>query len=96
MSFSPLVVKLGGDALASPERIAAEARRLAGLVGAEPILAVTSARRGVTDHLLGLVEGRTVAPLEIHSGPTRRRTGRWQRVKSSPLPCWPSRSTTWA
>lgn len=57
MPLSPLVVKLGGDALASPERIATEARRLARLARAEPTLAVTSARRGVTDHLLGLVEG---------------------------------------
>jgi aspartate kinase len=57
MPLSPLVVKLGGDALASPERIATEARRLARLAGPEPPLPVTSARRGVTDHLLGLVEG---------------------------------------
>jgi aspartate kinase len=52
----PLVVKLGGDALASPERIVAAARRLAERRGAAPVVAVASARRGVTDHLLGLVE----------------------------------------
>ena len=54
---SPVVVKLGGDALASPGRIAAEARRLASLAVGEPVVAVVSARRGVTDHLLSLVEG---------------------------------------
>jgi hypothetical protein len=47
---TPLVVKFGGDALATPERIAA-ARR-----AGRPVVAVASARRGVTDHLLGLVE----------------------------------------
>ena len=52
----PLVVKLGGDALATPERIAAAARRLAERRGRAPVVAVASARRGVTDHLLGLVE----------------------------------------
>jgi aspartate kinase len=52
----PLVVKLGGDALASPERIAAAARRLAERRRDRPVVAVASARRGVTDHLLGLVE----------------------------------------
>lgn len=50
----PLVVKLGGDALASPERIAAEAERIARLAAAGPVVAVASARRGVTDRLLGL------------------------------------------
>ena len=52
----PLVVKLGGDALASPERIVAAARRLAERRRTAPVVAVASARRGVTDHLLGLVE----------------------------------------
>jgi aspartate kinase len=52
----PLVVKLGGDALASPERILAAARRLAERRRTAPVVAVASARRGVTDHLLGLVE----------------------------------------
>jgi aspartate kinase len=52
-----VVVKLGGDALASPERIAAAARRLADLATLHQVVAVTSARRGVTDHLLGLVAG---------------------------------------
>ncbi|MDX2122143.1 MAG: aspartate kinase, partial [Gemmatimonadota bacterium] len=51
-----LVVKLGGDALASPERIAAEAGRIARLAAAGPVVAVASARRGVTDRLLGLAE----------------------------------------
>jgi aspartate kinase len=53
---APLVVKLGGDALATPERIAAAARHLAARRAAGPVVAVASARRGVTDHLLGLVE----------------------------------------
>jgi aspartate kinase len=52
----PLVVKFGGDALATPERIAAAARRTAARRTGRPVVAVASARRGVTDHLLGLVE----------------------------------------
>lgn len=52
----PLVVKFGGDALATPERIVAAARRVAARRVAQPVVAVASARRGVTDHLLGLVE----------------------------------------
>jgi aspartate kinase len=51
----PVIVKLGGDALASTERIVAQARRLAAWSKAGPVVAVASARRGVTDHLLGLV-----------------------------------------
>jgi aspartate kinase len=53
---APRVVKFGGDALATPERIAAAARRVAVRRAAGPVVAVASARRGVTDHLLGLVE----------------------------------------
>jgi aspartokinase len=52
----PIVVKFGGDALATPERIAAAARRVAARRSTRPVVAVASARRGVTDHLLGLVE----------------------------------------
>ena len=53
---APLVVKFGGDALASPERIAIAARRVRLRLESRPVVAVASARRGVTDHLLGLVE----------------------------------------
>jgi len=53
---APLVVKLGGEALATPERIAAAARHLAARREVGTVVAVASARRGVTDHLLGLVE----------------------------------------
>ena len=56
MPDCPIVVKLGGDALASPERILAAARRLRRLSAEGPVVAVASARRGVTDHLLGLVQ----------------------------------------
>jgi aspartate kinase len=49
-------MKFGGDALATPERIAAAARRAAARRAGRPVVAVASARRGVTDHLLGLVE----------------------------------------
>lgn len=52
----PLVVKFGGDALATAERIVAAARRVAARRGTQPVVAVASARRGVTDHLLALVE----------------------------------------
>jgi aspartate kinase len=73
MPCRPIVVKLGGDALASPERIAAEAHRLARLAEREPVVAVASARRGVTDHLLGLAaQVRRAAS----SGAAGDRTGR--------------------
>ncbi len=55
MASGTIVVKLGGDALATPERLAAQARRLSRRAGSERLVAVASARRGVTDHLLGLV-----------------------------------------
>lgn len=49
-----LVLKLGGDALATPDRIALAARHVhAHAVGAE-VVVVTSARRGVTDQLTRL------------------------------------------
>ena len=51
---APVVIKLGGDALASPQRIVAQALRVARLAADGPVVAVASARRGVTDHLLGL------------------------------------------
>jgi aspartate kinase len=53
---APVVVKFGGDALALPERIALAARRVGERLERSPVVAVASARRGVTDHLLGLVE----------------------------------------
>ncbi len=53
---APVVIKLGGDALASPQRIVAQAARVARLAGQGPVVAVASARRGVTDHLLGLAQ----------------------------------------
>jgi aspartate kinase len=69
----PIVVKLGGDALATPERIAAAARRVAARRTGRPVLAVASARRGVTDHLLGLVEQvREAIGVEGASPPTGR------------------------
>jgi aspartate kinase len=57
VTHAPVVIKLGGDALASPERIAAQAGRLARRALRERVVAVASARRGMTDHLLGLVAG---------------------------------------
>ena len=56
MSDRPVIIKLGGDALASPQRIVAQARRLARRAADGPVVAVASARRGVTDHLLGLAQ----------------------------------------
>jgi aspartate kinase len=52
----PLVVKFGGDALALPEGIAEAARLVGRRLTDGPVVAVASARRGITDHLLGLVE----------------------------------------
>jgi aspartate kinase len=51
----PLVVlKLGGDAVADPDRIARAARYVAARSAHAQLIVVTSARRGVTDHLTGL------------------------------------------
>lgn len=63
----PLVVKFGGDALATPERIAAAARRAAARRAGRPVVAVASARRGVTDHLLGLV-GQVREAIGVEAG----------------------------
>ncbi len=52
---APVVVKLGGDALATPARIVAQASRLARWAADGPVVVVASARRGVTDHLLNLI-----------------------------------------
>ena len=52
----PVIVKFGGDALATPEWIAAAAERVTLRRRERPVVAVASARRGVTDHLLGLVD----------------------------------------
>ncbi len=69
----PVVVKLGGDALATPERIVAEARRLTRLLANGPVIAVTSARRGVTDHLLGLVQEVRQQRPQLGDSPTESR-----------------------
>jgi aspartate kinase len=53
---APLIMKLGGDALASPARIVAAAQLIERRLQSGPVVAVASARRGVTDHLLSLVE----------------------------------------
>ena len=77
MSDRPVVVKLGGDALASPQRIVAQARRLARRAAEGPVLAVASARRGVTDHLLGLAqEVASAAARGAEAGATARRAAR--------------------
>jgi aspartate kinase len=54
MSRGILVVKLGGDAVATPSRIGLAAVRLAEQHATHDLVVVTSARRGVTDHLLAL------------------------------------------
>lgn len=54
MSRGLLVVKLGGDAVATPSRIGLAAVRLAEESRRHDLVVVVSARRGVTDHLLAL------------------------------------------
>ena len=54
MTTNLLVIKLGGDAVATPEHIAAAARRVANEASRRPVIVVTSARRGMTDHLIRL------------------------------------------
>lgn len=49
-----LVIKLGGDAVATPEQIAAASRRVAMEASRRAVIVVTSARRGMTDHLIRL------------------------------------------
>ncbi len=67
---SPLVLKFGGDALATPERIAAAARRVVLRRPGRPLVVVASARRGVTDRLFGLVE--QVRDASGHARPLNR------------------------
>ncbi|MEO8200655.1 MAG: hypothetical protein ABI679_09065 [Gemmatimonadota bacterium] len=55
MSHRTLVVKFGGEALASAELIARAAWRVRQRGAGRPVAVVVSARRGVTDHLLRLV-----------------------------------------
>ncbi|HSB52894.1 MAG TPA: hypothetical protein VLD58_00995 [Gemmatimonadales bacterium] len=69
---APVVIKLGGDALASPQRIVAQAARVARLAADGPVVAVASARRGVTDHLLGLA--REITAEAGRSGAARKNT----------------------
>ena len=69
----PLVIKFGGDTLATPDRIARAARRIAERSARQPVVAVASARRGVTDHLISLVaqvraEARSDAPSPARAG----------------------------
>jgi aspartate kinase len=52
-----MVIKLGGDALATSQRIAAAAERVLHERQQHQVVVVTSARRGVTDHLLALTRG---------------------------------------
>lgn len=52
-----LVLKLGGDAVATPERIALAAHHVASLARSTRVVVVTSARRGVTDRLALLAAG---------------------------------------
>lgn len=54
MSEALLVLKLGGDAVATPALIARAASLIARERATRPVVVITSARRGVTDHLLGL------------------------------------------
>jgi aspartate kinase len=69
----PLIVKFGGDALATPERIALAAARVASRRLTRPVVAVASARRGVTDHLLALVDQvRDATRRERQSSPAGR------------------------
>jgi aspartate kinase len=70
MSGQPVVLKLGGDALSTPERIVAQARRLDLRAEEGPLVAVVSARRGVTDHLLGLA---SAVRQQLPPAPRRRR-----------------------
>ncbi len=54
MSRGLLVLKLGGDALATPAHIASAAAEVAGRRQRHELVVVTSARRGVTDRLMSL------------------------------------------
>lgn len=67
-----IVIKLGGDAVATPEQIAAAARRIADERATRQVVVVVSARRGVTDQLLALVAAVT----RHTAGPGTARTDR--------------------
>lgn len=55
------VLKLGGDALATPSLIAAAARRVVAERDRGAVVVVTSARRGVTDHLVAMARDVAIA-----------------------------------
>jgi aspartate kinase len=78
---APVVIKLGGDALASPQRIAAQALRVARLAADGPVVAVASARRGVTDHLLGLAREVAAEAGRSRSGKQTDADARWSRAE---------------
>ena len=82
MSDRPVVIKLGGDALASPQRIVAQAERLARQAALGPVVAVTSARRGVTDHLLGLTREISAAAAATPSAPPTAALSRSAKAES--------------
>lgn len=82
---APLVVKFGGDALATPERIAAAARRITVRQRSFPVVAVASARRGVTDHLLSLVEQVREATGEAGKPSSRARAASDRALASGEL-----------
>jgi aspartate kinase len=72
------VIKFGGDALATPERIAEAARWAAAERARGPLVLVASARRGVTDHLYGLVAA--VEAALPFGGPSASQTAAGERA----------------
>jgi aspartokinase len=84
----PLVIKFGGDALATPERIGGAARKIAARSTHRPVVAVASARRGVTDHLLSLVarvRGQAGAASHVGSAAADRAVASGEVVSASLL-----------
>jgi aspartate kinase len=84
MSRPLLIVKLGGDATATPATIAAAADRIVALRRTSNVVVVASARRGVTDRLLQLVEAVST-PEDGVPLPTRGSTARDRALASGEI-----------
>jgi aspartate kinase len=80
-----LIVKLGGDAVASPATIAAAADRIATLRRTSEVVVVASARRGVTDRLLALVQAVASSDDGVPPLPARGAVARERAIASGEI-----------
>ncbi|HET9133922.1 MAG TPA: hypothetical protein VFN90_06445 [Gemmatimonadales bacterium] len=85
MSRPLLIVKLGGDAVASPATIAAAADRIVALRRTSEVVVVASARRGVTDRLLELAQAVASSDDGVPPLPARGTVARDRAIASGEI-----------